>query len=559
MDLEKAVVAARGADFRSFSQRSSAVPSLSSNPSSQSRLSSNDGSCSSSLLLAPASQFGIAETQYPRQFESPSKTPKMSGSSSLFGAVMKNVSQQQQQQHPSTPRQPSFQLGSPGGFQLMDFVNSVTSPFAAKKSATTPGRTAPQTPRHQIEWHSTTLAKKNNCMRLIDWTLQSNLQIHCEPSLPVDDNSVPPHMLAQALQHLSSSSSSLYDGPTFDQPSLLPSGTLQWHQGLLYWQHPSSAVANPIQEISSSIPFPSSRHSFPKLKEAASTTDTTFNNNKHKAKAVSLSAAKRCWQQAFQSLVTNWIQRICLLKEKTPNAQQVADTYFYALGNGHTILFRVGIESMQEDNDDHSQKTNVRLVPEIVVSSSTLALRQQLRNMGATWWLLSPLEDEEHPQQIDRGLEFHEDMLQTTVAATMPKATLAAATAAAATSSSSSGVSNTNCSPTKADLVALRRAQAFGRTAGADVSFSMRTRNTELPVSKHRVPPLCLLGMDDCLAFCEVYLNALGQISAGQPSSWRAIEIVDRRIATLVMSQAGSFFAFHPWSSDSSTVGPACR
>ena len=203
-----------GADFRSFSQRSSAVPSLSSNPSSQSRLSSNDGSCSSSLLLAPASQFGIAETQYPRQFESPSKTPKMSASSSLFGAVMKNVSQQQQQQHPSTPRQPSFQLGSPGGFQLMDFVNSVTSPFAAKKSATTPGRTAPQTPRHQIEWHSTTLAKKNNCMRLIDWTLQSNLQIHCEPSLPVDDNSVPPHMLAQALQHLSSSSSSLYDGPT---------------------------------------------------------------------------------------------------------------------------------------------------------------------------------------------------------------------------------------------------------------------------------------------------------------------------------------------------------
>ena len=123
----------------------------------------------------------------------------------------------------------------------------------------------------------------------------------------------------------------------------------------------------------------------------------------------------------------------------------------------------------------------------------------------------------------------------------MPKATLAAATAAAATSSSSLGVSNTNCSPTKADLVALRRAEAFGQTAGADVSFSMRTRNTELPVSKHRVPPLCLLGMDDCLAFCEVYLNALGQISTGQPSSWRASKLSIDGLPLLLCRKLGPF------------------
>ena len=519
------------AAFRPLSQRSSAVPSLSSNPSSQSRISSNDATSSS--LLAPASQFGIAETQYPRQFESPSKTPKMSGSSSLFGAVMKNVSQQHQQQHPSTPaRQPSFPLGSPGGFQLMDFVNSVTSPFAAKKCATTSGRMAPQTPRHQIEWHSTTVAKKNNCMRLIDWTLQSNLQIQCEPSLPVDDNSVPPHILAQVLQHLS------FSGPAFDQPNRLSSATIQWHQGLLYWQHPSSTVANQIQKASSTVAFPS-RHSFPELKEAVSKTGTTINDYKKKdcAKAVSLSAANSCWQQAFQSLVATWIQKIGLLKEKTPSAQEVADTYFYALGNGHTILFRIGV---QEDKDDDYQKTPVRLVPEIVVSSSSLALRQQLRDMGATWFLLSPLEDEEDPLQLDGRLEFHEDMLPTTVAATKQKTTVAATTTTA-TMSSLSEPRKTNHSPTKADLLALRRAQAFGQTAGADVSFSMRTRNTELPMSKHRVPPLYLLGMDDCLAFCEVYLNALGQISTGQPNCWRASKLSTKGLPLLLCRKLGPF------------------
>jgi hypothetical protein len=60
----------------------------------------------------------------------------------------------------------------------------------------------------------------------------------------------------------------------------------------------------------------------------------------------------------------------------------------------------------------------------------------------------------------------------------------------------------------KAELAALRRAQAFGETVGADVSVAIKAKNVAGPkVSLGTVPPLYITGWDDCAAFFEVYLN----------------------------------------------------
>ena len=64
------------------------------------------------------------------------------------------------------------------------------------------------------------------------------------------------------------------------------------------------------------------------------------------------------------------------------------------------------------------------------------------------------------------------------------------------------------------ELEALRRAQAHGETAGADVSISTKTKATTK--SPRSVLPLCLIGEDDCATFFEFYLNTLG----GRYRSW---------------------------------------
>jgi hypothetical protein len=57
------------------------------------------------------------------------------------------------------------------------------------------------------------------------------------------------------------------------------------------------------------------------------------------------------------------------------------------------------------------------------------------------------------------------------------------------------------------ELEELRRAQAHGETAGADVSIA-----TKKTFSKpKRVPPLCVVGEDGCGAFFEFFLNTFGR------------------------------------------------
>jgi len=224
----------------------------------------------------------------------------------------------------------------------------------------------------------------------------------------------------------------------------------------------------------------------------------------------------REWREAVRSLYMIWMERIrqlnAILRGRNRSSsssldecwvQQICDLYFYGTGQGHTVLFRVGVERHFQQQDDGST-TTLRLVPEIVLSSSTLALREKLRSMGVTLMLL----DSWHGM---KG-EFEEEA--------MVRSTQSMAAAAAEASARQLEDSSPNI---KAELVALRRAQVFGQTVGADVSVQVHAKkngSNNLPSrSPKRIPPLYMTGMDDCAAFFEVYYNTCGQMGMGKLGS----------------------------------------
>jgi hypothetical protein len=193
-------------------------------------------------------------------------------------------------------------------------------------------------------------------------------------------------------------------------------------------------------------------------------------------------------------------------EDDIPPESDIADTYFYACGKGHTILFRVGIQqSSGHDKDDDDLVTedrdrdDIKLVPEIVITSSTRQTREKLRSMGVKLVLLERWEEAEG--------EFQESIIHS----------------AQSQADERKGV---DASPAvKAELAALRRAQVYGQTVGADVNITTKPRTNMRLRSPKGIPPLVVSGEDECAAFFEVYLNSLGQIGSGTPQAWHASDL----------------------------------
>ena len=72
-----------------------------------------------------------------------------------------------------------------------------------------------------------------------------------------------------------------------------------------------------------------------------------------------------------------------------------------------------------------------------------------------------------------------------------------------------SPVKTSNSPMVEEELAALRRAQVFGQTVGADVTISIKPNKaaTGPKLVLKAVPPLFVTGWDDCAAFFEVYMN----------------------------------------------------
>lgn len=543
-----------------------------------------------SSMIASATLMGhcdTASTSTSTNNNNNSEMPKatMAGggkkTSSLFGAVMKNVQELSSALalH-STPKQSKYQYAaSPGGFQLLDFVNAVNSPFhfasAGGDTSNSPQLSTASTPRRDVEWHETFVNRRNQ-VGWMDWSLKKSLSFECQPNLRLVSHEE--HAPQQGLQQFLSGFDSRATKQAAtrmrkDEPGAATSSATNWEAGLLYWQHPAvyplpasleptwnriSQFAPPLpamvggsaQNGSDSLPAAATNKDKSQLEAPLllpkATNNATFDlaqasimpppkttmlqpasrrNSGGMMESATVAAndskifmerRKREWQEAFGSLYNKWIQHVRRLADEWQDEElgggwnEVADTYFYASGKGHTILFRAGANLVEQG----SGPAETQLVPEILISSSTRQVREKLRSMGVKLFLLEGWEDAEG--------EFHEGVIH-------PSQTQAG---------EQLGV---DASPAlKAELAALRRAQVFGHTVGPDVSVTTKRRSGPRSRPPKSIPPLVVSGEDDCSAFFEIYLNTLGQIGAGTPQAWHASDL-SQDIPRLLCRKVGPF------------------
>lgn len=204
----------------------------------------------------------------------------------------------------------------------------------------------------------------------------------------------------------------------------------------------------------------------------------------------------RQWQEAFRSLFMKWMKQVEALQNDWDeqggvSPQTAMQTYFYAMAPGQTILFRIGME----DKTDHKS----RIVPMIISSSTTHQMRSKLRSMGAKLFY-----------HHDKSVEFEESVMERRKA--------------------EKKVAENETEEVHQELEALRRAQAHGETAGADVSIATKTKSAATMKSPRSIPPLCLVGEDDCFAFFEFYLNTMGRDSTWVKGSGDVPLLLSRKI-----------------------------
>jgi len=466
----------------------------------------------------------------------PTKQGPSDRSSSLFGAVMKKVDTGSSVMLTTPkPDAPKFAAMSPGGFQLLDFVNAVTSPFQLDRQQKREHGTendATDSPTASVgspvadkldDWREIQFSA-NDGMQLLDWTLKRRLQFESEPSLsvPVDAS-----ILQAAKIHFLSGEKGVPIGENVN--------AVRWHSSLMYWQYPSASdceilqyesiesvvgnraggesmsgfsnddqSATKSQMLVEAIGDVQGDKAFKPLHEAGTKKQQTLREKQYAA----FLRRKRDWQQAFVSLYHTWLQRVRKLDEELSQSEDVSkvvsqmhDVYFYATGKGHVVLFRVTISHDDDCEKSIERHNSLKISPEIVLSSTTAHSREMLRRLGAKLFLL------DHWQ--GRKGEFTEDLMGTNDIPTASTDNLK------------------DASPSiKAELVALRRAHVSGKTIGADVSISMKKRGSVgMSESPRRIPPLFLRGEDDCSAFFEMYFNTLGNLNTTGNESGLPVEL----------------------------------
>ncbi|CAB9516134.1 expressed unknown protein [Seminavis robusta] len=501
-----------------------------------------------------------------------SSTPKASGRTSLFGSVMQQVGGHMNSSTPvkstttnnamatTTPlaRKGSLfspsnrskeSFGTPGGFQLLDFVNNFGSPFSNNNNPSPEKSKSPSShSSNHIDWHNASLDHG-----VMDWSLPDSIRFDFHPG----------YIVNPILQ------TNVGSGPgllKFLQPltSVTNDGLAQWEAGLLYWQHPAiypSPFASDESALKSKMMSDAnkkkegattaegdkilrqkqlSKHGKKKRRATLDLADTkpiaeTSNfavpvqtksslSTLQRQKALFTRQRRLDWQQSFVSLYWKWISQLRKVEE-----DRVDYSYFYSRGTDHSVLFRGVYKSGQ-------------VLPEIVFTSSSRMFRRWLHQSGVEAIRLAeewrghcrgtvfteaiirqqkpPLKEKAHAgtsktkshdsQGILPDKILKENNPQSTDTPSNSncgngsKSNLPAPTPSKTTSPSDSSTSP--C--VKAELAALRRAQVFGETVGADVSVSIKPKAIAGPkVSLGSLPPLVVTGWDDCAAFFEVYLN----------------------------------------------------
>jgi hypothetical protein len=573
--------------------------------------------CNTQDRTAFASNFDTAKTIIKHNntnASDKSTTPKASGRThSLFGSVMRQVQQhdkfastpskqanqhqqQQQQQLPLSGKTPERKIsaftpekrsalpfGSPGGFQLLDFVNNcVASPFSPYgQSCASNMSTKSSAP--PPEWNNTDISNG-----VVNWSLPKSLRFDCHPGPIINPLLQQNDKGLGLMRFLQSSSSSTIGSSNYNSLNEKDLGLAHWGSGLLFWQHPAiypspfvdtnkPANVPPTTTLSSkedSLQLPpkmkkrrasldlSAAHPLSEVGNYASRVNSAHQFNKNNKKLSYALKQQRDfqtqrrqeWQQAFASLYWKWISY--LKQQQQDNDIQTSNAYFYASGQDHVVLFLAG-----------SNDVDKSVAPKIIVSSSSAAFRKRLRQSGVQELRLLQAWNGHAKDAV-----FHEYMIEQPPPPPPPKPTKTQQMKSIESKSSTDDISASkdddnqhvssiptaaatptkggdNCktttaaktpskdSPAKdvgaatpasessspkveAELAALRRSQVFGEKVGADVKVSIKNKASKSPkLSLKSIPPLYLTGWDDCAAFFEVYLNLGSSCVAPYPSA----------------------------------------
>jgi hypothetical protein len=207
--------------------------------------------------------------------------------------------------------------------------------------------------------------------------------------------------------------------------------------------------------------------------------------------APSDSQDQRQWQEALQSLFQNYRNKIAAVQaSRQPRDDHqvttvVLQNYFYCLGKDHTALFRVMC----------NKETGGTLVPAVLVTKTSEGFRERLQSRGA-----------DNVQILETFKE--QQTRENSMAASNRKLF-----------SRDEKPSNALLSPSvNADLEALRRAHAFGESAGADVFVKIKKqRQNSVQPRRQLLKPIRMVGWDSVSIFFEEYLNTFGRNMAPFP------------------------------------------
>ena len=237
---------------------------------------------------------------------------------------------------------------------------------------------------------------------------------------------------------------------------------------------------------------------------------TTPDDNKERS--------QRQWQQSMRSIFSNYCHRLDLLARQgdTPCPTMdcstnaiILNSYFYCLGQDHSVLFRFVLSS---DGDDGNNKID-HVIPVVLVSSTSDRFREQLEQHGM--------------DMNDRSFQLLESIEEREA---RERARIIAAAAAAKKSKMMKALLSPGV---KADLEALRRAQAFGEQAGADVMVKVKKsiQQEEDELNKHKLPKAVRIsGWDNVSLFFEVYLNKYGDVMESNTNNNNNDNIANGRI-----------------------------
>ena len=272
--------------------------------------------------------------------------------------------------------------------------------------------------------------------QILDWTIKAKVRLECYP------------------------------------PTCLPSCTFEglhdWKKALQYWQYPTDYSVTTTDKLDSA-PEPtkaitvdavtSASHLAERLINTVRGPNALMNKLVQSEEDLGPLRRRRCWQDAFQSVYNQWLDRI---EEGDANA------YFHATTYKQAILFRTSVVGGE-------------VLPMIAFSCTTKEFRSNLKTRAVKMYVLrgsTSLETfdeslwEPRPKGPVKELDHFDDNPQ-------------------------------GESLVDTDLEALRKAQVYGETAGADVTVKAPSKRRQTG----QVPALFVVGYDDCAAVSTVLLN----------------------------------------------------